>query len=201
VAAGEPIVAFQNGRDAVVEATHIRSTAICSAILALRGHGLYDRYVEELEPRLRDAILPLSTGEWVPIELGVAHYDACDRLALEDDVIRQLGAEVGRRVIKNPLSVIVTLAHGVGAGPWTALSHVNRYREAAWRGSEMAVWKLGPKEARVEWEGQPCARIRYFRIAFAGFMAPLLELFCQKAYVLVMGQPTPSRMQYRVSWV
>jgi hypothetical protein len=201
VAVGEPVVAFQYGRAGVVEATHLRSTAICSAVLALRQHGLFDRYLDVLEPRYRDEIPALPAGEWIPVDMGLAHYSACDRLNLDDDAVRALGADVSRRILKNLLSVVVKLSRGAGVGPWTALPHANRLREAMWQGSEIAVWKLGPKEARLEWAGQPCARTSYFRTSFGSLAAALLQVFCEKVYVRPLPQTIPTSMQYRISWV
>ena len=60
MALGEPILPFRKGREGVIEATHIRTTAICSAILVLRAHSLYERYVAALDPRFlkRDEVTP-----------------------------------------------------------------------------------------------------------------------------------------------
>ena len=43
------------------------------------------------------------------------------------------------------MSVVVKLSKEVGVTPWTALGHVHRARELMWKGSDVAVWKLGPK--------------------------------------------------------
>jgi hypothetical protein len=63
------------------------------------------------------------------------------------------------------------------------------------------VWKLGPKEARLEWVQQPIARVPYFRAAFGAFAQSICSLFARKLYVRELPQARSSEVSYRVSWV
>ena len=188
-------------RDAVPAATHVRGTVLCSSQRALRLRGLYDEYAAHLPMADRKAMLEISPATWVPIEMAVAHYSACDRLPLTPSIIDEIGGEMGRRVNESSLSVLVRMSREAGVTPWAPLTRVNRFREATWRGGSNAVWKIGPKEARLEWAGIPCASISYFMLAFAGYVRSMLEMFCKKVYVRpIAAQLTNTFVAYRISW-
>ncbi len=146
-----------NGRGS--GATHVRSTLIVSSIQAFRARNFFDPYVALLSPSDRDALLSMIAGTWAPIALGMAHYVAADRLGLDSGTVASLGASVGERLNKTMLSVAVKLSREAGATPaWTALGRAHRLRELSWQGSDLTVLKLGPKEARLDWVGDPLRR-------------------------------------------
>jgi hypothetical protein len=172
-----------------------------SAIQAVRAHGIFDRYMTELAPQAREDLLSLVAGVWIPLELAVTHYGALDRLNLDRAVIEAIGGDVANRVNKSFLSTIVRASRGAGVTPWTLLKQSQRFRELSWRGSDVAVFNLGPKEARFEWVGQPLAGVPYFVTSFGGYLRALCGLFCTKAYArLERGFPRGESIQYRVSW-
>lgn len=198
----EPVVPFAAGsRAAVVPATHIRSTVICSSLRAIRGRGLFDRYLAELEPARRDDVLSLTAGLWLPVEFGLAHYHACARLKLDEAQIEEMGGEVGRHINGTILSVAVKMSREAGVSPWSVITRVHKFRAVTWQGSDIAAWKLGPKEARLEWAGQPCAVSSYFGLGFGGYVRALCGLFCQKVYVRLLPSQGTSTLLYRISWV
>jgi hypothetical protein len=183
-------------------ATHVRSTLIVSSLQTLRSRGLLDRYLALLEEKHREELLSLIAGTWVPIEVGLAHYRAADRLGLESALIDSIGAEVGERINKSFLSFVVRMSKEAGVTPWTALARAHRLRELTWKGSDLQIWKLGPKDARFDWGGLPYAVVPYFVTSFGGFVRGLIQLFCTKAY----ARPVPEKMSqtfisYRISWV
>jgi hypothetical protein len=198
----ELIVPFSpEDRAAVPAATHVRGTVICSSQRALRARGLFDAYLAQLPAAARGPMAEVSPATWVPIETCVSHYSACDRLRLDAAVVDEIGGEMGRRVNESSLSVLVRMSREAGITPWAAITRVNRFREATWRGGSIAAWKMGPKEARLEWVGIPCARVPYFTFAFAGYVRGILEMFCTKAYVRPnVAQSSAIEVVYRVSW-
>ncbi len=182
-------------------ATHVRSTLIVSSIQTLRTHGMFDAYLANLDATHRDALLSLIAGAWAPIELGLAHYRAAQRLGLDTSTIESIGAEVGERVNKSALAVVVKMSRQAGVTPWTALGRAHRLRELTWRGSDLAIWKLGPKDARLDWVGIPYAAVPYYVTSYGGFLRALLQLFCTKAYTrLVPEHSSPVSVSYRISW-
>lgn len=198
---GEIFVPFESP-SRVPMLTHARSTLVVSAVQALRARGLYDRYQQHLAAETRERLLGLIAGQWIDVDLAVAHYRAADALGLDGSVVDEIGADVANRTGKSLLHTAVKLSKALGATPWTALSLSHKIREASWRGSDLAVFKLGPKEARYEWVGQPCAGVPYFARSFGSFMRALLALFCRTVHT----RPVPelssgTSLAVRISWV
>jgi hypothetical protein len=186
----------------VRDATHVRTTLLCSSQQALRARKLYDAYAAALPREMREAVLALIPGDWAPVDVAVAHYAACDALPLAPHEIEGAGAEVAERIHHSFIGVVIKVSRETGMTPWTMLAKSKRLRDLTWRGSDIAVFKLGPKEARFEWAGIPCARSRYYRTSFSGFLRAHTELFCRKAYAVPLaGQCNDRLLSYRLSWV
>ena len=188
--------------DRITPAHQVRTTLLVSAIQAFRARGLYDAYVGHLNPQARLSLLSLIAGQWAPIGLAEQHYRAADRLGLSVDAIEAIGSEVADRINKSALSVMVKMGKEAGATPWSALGHAHRLTNMNWRGSDVRVLKLGPKEARYDWLGQPCAAVPYFVVSFGGFLRSLTSLFCTRTYArVVTDRCSPTQISYRLSWV
>lgn len=197
-----PFRATGTDKSASTPVTQVRSTLIVSGIQALRARGFYEQYLAVLEPSLRAKFSALTTGEWLPIELGVAHYRAADKLRLDTRTIEGIGGEVATRINSTPLSVAIKLSKRVGVTPWTALSLAHRINDLNWRGGDIAIWKAGAKEALYQWVGQPCASVPYFLTSFSGYLRELSGLFAQKAHARpVPEQCTPTTIMCRISWI
>ncbi len=182
--------------------TQVRSTLIVSGIQALRSRGFYERYLALLAPEVRAKFTALTTGEWLPFELGLEHYRAADNLRLDARTIDGIGAEVAERINGTALSVAIKLSKRAGATPWNALSLAHRINDLNWRGGDIAVWKAGAKEALYQWVGQPCASVPYFLTSFAGYLRALSGLFAEKAHARpVLEQCTGSVITCRISWI
>jgi hypothetical protein len=199
VPAPEVFVAFQFSAGSAPRATSVRSTLIVSAIQTLRRRGHFDRYLAELTLQSRQDLLSLIAGVWIPIDLALDHYQAVERLRLEAEEIERIGGEVAERISRSILSTVVRVSRQVGATPWMALAQVHRLRDLSWKGSDIAVWKLGPKE---DWIGQPLAAVPYFVTSFGGYLRALVQLFSSKVYTRVACEPNSrGEIRYRISWV
>jgi hypothetical protein len=203
-AQAETFVPFRaaGGAPRVPRASHARSTLLVSGMQTFRSRGLYDRYKTNLPEATRADLLSLIAGTWVPIDLALEHYRAADRLGLDALTIDSIGAEVADRINKTALSVMVKMSKEIGVTPWSALTSCHRVTDVNWKGSDVTVVKLGPKDARYEWVGQPCAEVPYFVTSFGGFLRSLASLFCTRAYTRpVPERCTASSVSYRLSWV
>jgi hypothetical protein len=99
------------------------------------------------------------------------------------------------------LSLFVRLAKSAGVTPWTAYAQVQKLWERIWIGGSMAVFKLGPKEARIEVAGWTSAGVPYCRIAFRGVMHGVTEAFCNKVYVHEVSRLcNATELAYRIAW-
>jgi hypothetical protein len=175
---------------------------LLASVRALRSRGYADAYFDALDPNWHDAINTLTAATWLPIDLALAHYGACDSLHLSRPTVESIGAEAGLFVNQTVLTLVAKVSRGSGVTPWFALEQASKLRERTWRGSSMAVWKLGPKEARVEWMQNPLLRYPYFRTAFAAFANAIVGLFAMTTYVREEPRKTTeTSTSYRVSWV
>jgi hypothetical protein len=197
----EVVVPFSRPKSELALSTRIRSTWLTTSILTLKSARLYERYLTKLPPEHHDTIRSNIAGGWVSTEVALAHYAACDSLGLGEKEQLDLGREAGRRVHGSVLSAMVRLAKNSGVTPWAALAQVDRLWAHSVEGGGIAVFKVGPKEARVEIVGFPCARVPYCRIGFRGVGAGALELFATALYAREVPELcSPTSLAYRVSW-
>jgi hypothetical protein len=197
---GEIVLPFRTPNPRPV--TEARSTLIISGIQTMRAQGLYDRYVELLSPELRQEIMALVAGLWVPCELALEHYRTMDKLGLSKSTIEAIGAEVADRGSKTVLGRVPVLARQDDITPWHILANAHRNLDNNWRGSDMMVTKEGPQEAIFIWAGQPCASVPYFVISYGAFMKALVGLFCTRVRHRVVNEKcTPMTIAISLSWI
>lgn len=186
------------------QCTQVRSTLLASSMQSLRARGLFERYCELLPNEQRDAILTSIAGAWLPIELGEAHYTACDKLGLSAEQQRGMGHDVSKRVHDTFLALVVKMARGVGLTPWALLPRGNDLYVRLFRGGGgIQVAKVGNQEARVELVGMPLTRIPYFANALLGMYEAGLGMFAERIFVRpVQAQTQPGRrIALRVQWI
>jgi len=200
--AEETVLAFPSARDRVPVATHVRSTLLTASQKALRQRGQFDRYVELVAAPHRDALLGMIAGVWMPIDVCVAHYDACVALDLAPSDVMAIGGEVEKNVERTVLSVLSRAATEAGATPWLPLSNIGKLWSRVWIGSGIAVYRTGPKDARIEIAGWPLAPNAYMRTAIRGIIPSLVEMFCKKSYVREVPEHLGAlTCSFRVAWV
>ena len=165
-------------------ATELRSTLVASSLESLRRKNALARYEKTVSPAHKDALLSTVAGLWLPMEMGMAHYEACDRLDFSVEEILGIGAEVSHKVHDTFLGVVMKMATNAGVTPWTLLPKGNTLYGRLFRGGGgTRIIKLGPKEARADIVGIPVLGIPYFRHAIRGLYQAGLSLFCTRCYV------------------
>jgi hypothetical protein len=185
-------------RDRVLPVTRVRGTWIASVVRALKATPHFDAYVSELDPATRTAVMGAMAGDWLDIAVLMAHYEACDRLSLPGEEILQIA---GASLRHAQGSVLAVTARAV-ANPWTLLGQLQRFWDRLFMGGGTAVFKLGPKEARVELVGFPGCSSRYCRIAIRGISQTAFEFISQRAFVTEVPRLASSTsMALRVAWV
>lgn len=184
---------FPRPPEALGVATRVRSTLLVSSLQSLRRRGRYDDYLALLPPEHHKIMLGLPAGQWVPMTLAEAHYQACQGLGFDRPDLLVIGREVGDRIEGTFLATMVRMVGSVGATPWTALGQIpHLYSRLFDGGSGVSVSRRGPKDARVRFCGMPLARIPYYRGAMAGVIEIGLQLFCTRAYVTDAPVSSPS---------
>ncbi|MGO8993150.1 MAG: serine/threonine-protein kinase [Polyangiaceae bacterium] len=198
----EWVVPFPKPRRQIEDAKHFRSTWITASQATLRGLGAWERYQAAIDPKHRDALLSAVAGVWMPMDVARAHYTACDTLGFSESELVEIGRSAMRRANATTLSLVSRMAQGVGVTPWTVLAQVPRLKSATLDDGFVAVARLGPKEARLEYVGYPLAGIRYNRVTWRGIVIGTVELFCQKAYVKeIPAQCDERSLVLTLSWV
>lgn len=198
----ERIAGFEGARAHAPRMSHVRSTWLLSSVLTLREHGHHARYVDALAPLHRDAILGMVAGSWVPVEVFAAHYDACDRLGLPEREQVEMGASVTRRLHGVVMSFGIRVVREAGVTPWAPLERTPALFQRVARGGAAAVYRMGPKEARVELLGYPVARSAYARLAMRGCLGAIVGLVAARAFVSdVVSLCKEQSLAYRVQWV
>jgi hypothetical protein len=189
-------------RDRIPLASQVRGTVILSSMRSLRNRGLVDRYMAELDPAHHERIASLTAASWLPVSFALAHYGALDRMDLAPQVMREIGQESGRFVNQTVLTVVARLTREAGATPWSALANSHLLVSRTWIGSSMAVYKLGPKDARLEWLALPVARYEYYREAFGAFAGGIVGMFARTLHVHRIPElMNDTELSYRFSWV
>jgi hypothetical protein len=181
--------------------THVRSTLIASSLLSLRERGHINAYLQRLPREHHDAVLHSVAGVWLPMGIAIAHYEAADALGLSQQEQHEIGLDVGARIQSTVVGTLARMATGAGITPWTLLGQYQRLCDRLLRGGSAAVFRTGPKEARVEVHGLTLAKIRYFRNGFRGVATAAGQLFCSKMYVSDVAKlMTPTTIVFRFAW-
>jgi hypothetical protein len=188
-------------RRLVESTTQFKSTWIVSSQNALRARGLGQRYLSALPPEHREALELAIVGSWLPIAVAEAHYRACDSLDLGASEQLEMGRDVAKRLERTLLGTAVRVARQAGVTVWTPMSQLHRLWDRMFIGGGAAIYKIGPKEARIEFVGCSLAPIAYFRTGLRGVLLGVGSGFTNKLYVAEVPSPSPDSIRLRASWV
>jgi hypothetical protein len=183
--------------------TAIRSTLLTSSLSSLRERGLFERYDALQSSPHRHKILNAVAGEWLPLEIALAHYQACDALGLSESEQFAIGKDVSRRVHETFLNLIVKAARGVGMTPWMLLPRGNNMNSRLCIGGGVRICKLGPKSVRIELARLPQLAIPYVRNGLVGLYVAAIELLAENVTARVVKSESfePTRLLVlRIDW-
>lgn len=199
----EIVIPFPVPRERVPLATEYAGSGIATSLRILRERGHYDAYMKRLPPDQHERVLSIVSGQWIPIDLALVHYRACDELELPNEEIIDMGEDSASRLYSPMFALAAKLMAKAGVTPWSVFRKLpESWAKTLRGGSAVSVVKLGPKEARFELEGYPLAEIDYVRVGFIGVVKNPLELFCRRANVReVRGPRRANSAAYTASWV
>jgi hypothetical protein len=179
---------------------HLRSTVVMASIASLKKAGRFERYQQALAPEHRDTILGAIAATWLPIEVALAHYMACDTLGLTPEQQVQAGRQTFAGARPTLLGTAVALARTAGFTPWQAFPLYQRFWDRGCDGGGATIVRVGPKDAHLTVVQVPLAESPYFRHGMRGLCASLTELFCTRAYVTERGHAPPETLAFRMQW-
>jgi hypothetical protein len=197
----EPVVAFRADPREIASAKHVRSTLLASSLNVLRRRGHMAKYEELVPAAHRERLLSCVAGVWLPMEVGVAHYETCAAIGLSTAEVYDIGMDVSVQVQATFLGTLAKMGRAAGVTPWTGLSQFQRLWDRVLDGGGVAVYRVGPKDARIEIVALPLVDIPYFRVSFRGFIVAGCGIFSTRIY----GKDIPSVREkgcagYRISW-
>lgn len=180
----------------------MRSTILIASVSNIKSVGVFDTYARHVPSRHHAHLFDTVAAEWVPLEAASAHYAACDALTLTAEQQLEMGQRTVERIGQLIIGTAIKLATQAGATPWSLFPHVQRYWMRADDGGGIAVYKLGPKEARLDLVEFPLCESPFYRRALTGWVGKLAGLFCTKMYVHEKKGPDgPHSLTLRAQWV
>jgi hypothetical protein len=195
----EVIVPLPGVRASIPPATAYRSTWVVQSLDTLRHHGLFDRYLASLREH-REEILSCIAGTWLPMPVVCAHYRACDSLGLSETQMTEMLRGPGVRVRRAWYASLIAAAEGAKEDPWSILSQIDRIWHRGANGGAAAVFRLGPREARVEYVGCELFRIPYYCQAVRVVLHALIERFGADPAVRMMIPHGADEGVYLLRW-
>ena len=91
---------------------------------------------------------------------------------------------------------------GLGITPWSILGRAQSILDRLLFGATVALYRLGPKDARLEIHGACIAEFDYVRAGWAGMIEGGLDLVTRKTYCRDLSSAvTASIAAYKITWV
>lgn len=154
--------------DVITGATHVRTTLLQASLRSVRRFGNFQRWEAFIDPLYRDTILEAIAPAWLPIEVGLAHYRACDRFGLDDDELDKIGQGTGEKLQGTLLGVASKLARSAGVTPEAMAQCFGKLWPRLCMGGSCQFTAPRPGEIVVELRSAVLTKSRYFRGNFPG---------------------------------
>lgn len=177
----------------------VRGSLIASSLATLRSTNLFERYLEQLPADQHERVLYVLAASWVPIDVAMAHYGACDAMQLSEAELETMGRSVSERIMGTFLGTLVRTARMVVAPKSVPLRQYPKLWERLFMGGGCSVGMLGESSARIESRGVPMFRYRYFRVAYAGVIRGASLVFRSSVQVRIRKSSDDS-VTIDVSW-
>lgn len=145
--------------------TAVRNVLIQASLAELKAKGHYERYARLIAPDMIEQLLASLGPSWIPVEVALAHYEACENLSLTSGEFAAMGDRVGDRVQDTVLVSSAKKVRDVNFDLWTAVPSLHRMWPRIFQGGSIQTVKVGPKEKLVEQRGFLMNRYHYYRQA------------------------------------
>jgi len=181
----------------------VRSTLIQSSLATLKTEGHYERYLGLLAPRHRETILGAISPSWLPIEVALDHYEACDALGLDQAQLVAIGERVGDRMQGSFMETLTRAARGMGVTPWVLLKRFDVLWGRLLQGGSFQLTRVGPKDLTIEIRSAQLSRYAYFRQGFCGVVRAGFKYVGTRVAYVRLGQwdAAVDRFTMQAAWV
>jgi hypothetical protein len=198
----EILIPFPDSLAAEPSTTHCRGTLLTASFGAIRSHGHHERYLLALPPEYVTRITTAIATEWIPMDVVLAHYRACEALGLSVEETLTIGGAVVMNLQRTFIGgALKKAAAEAGVGPLFGLQRFASVYYRTMKGGGGRIVRLGPKDVRMEFVGQPLSSVRYFRVSYRGFIQAGCAFFARRAVVAELADYlSPTTCAYRVAW-
>lgn len=146
----------------------VRRMLVHSSITELQDLSLYDRYCTEIPAASLERIHALIGPGWMPVELALDHYAACDRLHLDDKLILECGLRAGENMGRALL--VAGATNETGGSPWSLVGAYSRMGRRIYEGCSAQYVKVAANTLQIEHLQNPLFSFHYYRVAHTGFL-------------------------------
>jgi hypothetical protein len=181
--------------------TAVRNIVLQTSLGRLKAGGHFDLYASHMPPAVLEQLMTNVAPCWVPVEIALMHYEACDKLNLNFDQLSTHGTSVGEHLQR---AVLVSAAKKSRAEDlWTTSEQLHRMWPRLYQGGSVQVVKLGPKDKYVEQRGFLMNRYRHYREAqLAAFAAVYGSVGTQFTCLKVERASSDwDLVMYRMTWL
>src|SRR6476660_3061698 len=78
--------------------TAVRNFLIQASLAELKANGHYERYARLIAPDVLAELSASLAPGWIPMDLALRHYEACENMKLDATEFAAMGKHVGDRV-------------------------------------------------------------------------------------------------------
>jgi hypothetical protein len=183
--------------------TAVRNVILQASLAELKVHGHYDRYTKVIHPGVLEQLLSYLGPGWIPLELALAHYEACEQLRLSADEFAAMGDRVGDRVQETMLVSPAKRVRQSDFDLWLAVPALHRMWRRLFQGGSVQVVKVGPKDQLLEEWGFGLTRYHYYRQGhLAVLRATRSAVGATRTTAAVVSYSAPlDELVVRIGWV
>ncbi len=197
----EVILALRHPREHMPLATHVRGTLIRASLRTLEIRGILPMYAARLPADIQDVVFKVTPGQWLGIDVALAHYQTIDSLGLTLKQQGDLGATVYSDIRRWCTETLFKMARkSLSVNPLIVMPHAQRFWDRLFKGSDVSVTRAGPKQVIVEIHGMPLARVAYFRVALRAGLQRGLQKWAEQFHVSEI-EATDTVIVLRQAWV
>jgi hypothetical protein len=143
--------------------TAVRNVLVQASLSQLKLLGHYERYTTLIARELLEQLLSSLAPGWIPLDLVLAHYEACENLSLGSDDFEAMGEGVGDRVQETMLISPAKKAKDADFDLWQGVHALQRVWPRVFKGGSAQIVKIGPKAMLVEERGFVLNQFNYYR--------------------------------------
>jgi hypothetical protein len=182
--------------------TAVKSGLLQASLAQLKAKGVYEGYSALVHPSIPEQILNSLAMSWLPLEVALAHYRACEGLMLSAEKAAEVAAGVGDRVQETTLVGAARKTGESGAKVEPDLRALHRMWARLYQGGSIQVARPGPKQLLVQHRGLVLTQFRYFRQGLVGVSRAQFEAVGVHIITLRVESYSPSRDELNVfiSW-